>query len=510
MASISWSGLQRGAAVVVFGYFVQAFTTLLSMGFSPYILRTIGPEAYGLAGVFLIALSWFQLLDAGLTPTLTRVTARYRGGATDASALRNTLKGLETIVLAAAVPVALLAHLASGPVAEHWFQRETIDAAQVAWSLGLMALVLLVRWASGLRRAVLAGFERHLLQNAILALVAILRFPCIVLYFWWVEPGPVAYFAYQLAVSLLEALLLWACSRSLLPRAKTLSMPACIRSLRSIAAFALDHGFAAVLWVLITQTDKMVLSRSLPLADFGYFSLAMAAAAGVSLIAMPIDQVLLPKLARLHAEGQQASLLQTYHRYSRAAVVFVGSTAVLFAFFGQELMLAWTGDAHIASRVGGVLGWYAVGNAAIALCMLPYYLLYASGDLKRYTRGSMALLALTVPVMLWAATEHGMIGASLAWAALGVLYLLTWVTLTHRQFLDGQHWRWLVDDVLRIIAPVVAIAYAFRMSVQLPEDRFGLALAIAGMAAALFAVALFVSGLARRGGGLTRAAAPSS
>jgi O-antigen/teichoic acid export membrane protein len=49
----------------------------------PLYLKYMGAEAYGLIGFFSMIQVWFAILDMGLSPTVARETARYKGGATD-------------------------------------------------------------------------------------------------------------------------------------------------------------------------------------------------------------------------------------------------------------------------------------------------------------------------------------------------------------------------------------------------------------------------------------------
>ena len=68
----------------------------------PLYIKYMGPEAYGLVGFFAMLQAWFNLLDMGLTPTIARETARFRGGATDALSYRRLVRALEGVFLVVA------------------------------------------------------------------------------------------------------------------------------------------------------------------------------------------------------------------------------------------------------------------------------------------------------------------------------------------------------------------------------------------------------------------------
>ena len=69
---------------IVANYAGQLYATLIGILLVPLYVRYMGVEAYGLVGFFTMLQGWFMLLDMGLTPTLGREAARFKGGAIDA------------------------------------------------------------------------------------------------------------------------------------------------------------------------------------------------------------------------------------------------------------------------------------------------------------------------------------------------------------------------------------------------------------------------------------------
>jgi len=272
--------------------------------------------------------------------------------------------------------------------------------------------------------------------------------------------------------------LLWLLCRKLLPSTSPVNWLEAIKSLRSIAGFALNHGFLALVWILIVQTDKVLLSRFLPLSQFGYFTLAAAAAHGVNLVLLPIGQFLMPRLSRLTASKNETALVVTYRRLTRVALVAVSGATVLFMFFPQEVLMVWTNNAEFAQIGHPVLAWYSLGNAAMALSGYAYYLQYAKGDLKLHTWGTVGFLTVIVPALYFSVKQYGLTGASVTWAVFWVLYLLSWVTWTHRFLLQRLHWHWLFGDVLAIFLPVLVVGAIMKQFTNLPESRVLLALSL--------------------------------
>lgn len=467
---------RSGALTILFGYFAQAYGAVVAILFAPYVLNALGSEAYGLVGVFLLLQAWFQLLDSGLTPAVTRETARFRGGAVSAASVKTTLQGLETVILLSSLPIILLSWAISNRVAQSWLQSESLSVTDIKVAFQLMILIIVVRWMSGVKRGLLVGFERHTALYSTNIGVATLRYPCIFLFFFWFPATSTYFFIYQLGISILEALLLWGLCVNLLPGDQRAGMFESIKSLRRIAKFAINHGFLALLWILISQTDKLLLSGFLSLSHFGYFTLAASAAYGVNLVVLPIGQFLMPRLSRLNAGSDAMAVVSTYRRLTRVAVVSVSGITVVFVCFPQQVLMSWTNNADIARIAEPVLAWYALGNAAMAISGFSYYLQYARGKLRLHTIGTLGFLIVIVPALYTSVNLFGLAGASITWAGFWVLYLLTWITITHRLILQSLHWHWLFFDVLVIFVPVLMLGLLCRQWLVLPEGRVSILL----------------------------------
>src|SRR5687767_10196286 len=106
----------------------QAWVILLAVVTTPFYIRLLGIEAYGLIAFYIVLQSMLQLLDLGLGPTVSREIARSAGGAGAAGSA-----GLATFVvtlerwywcLAVAFGVALFFALPA--MAAWWLRSEAL------------------------------------------------------------------------------------------------------------------------------------------------------------------------------------------------------------------------------------------------------------------------------------------------------------------------------------------------------------------------------------------------
>src|SRR5258708_4942474 len=158
---------------------------------------------------------------------------------------------------------------------------------------------------------------------------------------------------------------------------------------------------------MISQSDKIVLSKALNLAEFGQYSLAAALAAYVRLLATSIDQAVYPKFVELYARGMSAELARYYHQATQVAVVLMGGVGLGLALFGEYFLLAWTRDHLLAHAIYQLLWILVAGFVINGLMNGPYYLMMAAGWTSMMVKVSVATVVWFVPVLLWSVRAHG-------------------------------------------------------------------------------------------------------
>lgn len=465
----------------------------------PIHVRYLGVEAYGLVGFFAMLQAWFQLLDVGLSPTMARETARFQGGATDALSLRRLLRALETLFVGIGVLGAVAIVAGANAIASGWLKVQQLPLAEVRHAIMLMAVIVALRWICGLYRGTITGFERLIWLNGFNSAVATARFVLVVPVLIYAGSGITVFFRYQVLIALFEAAGLVTQTYRLLPKVAVGQRLAWQWApLRRVLKFSLSIAFTGSVWVMVTQTDKLVLSKLLPLSEYAYFTLAVLVASGVLVISSPISGALLPRLTKLNAEGEEAGLIRLYRNASQMVAVIAIPLSLVLAFFSEQVLWAWTGSSDIARAVAPVLTLYALGNGLLALGAFPYYLQYAKGDLKLHLIGSSIYLITLLPALIWSTQQLGVIGAGFTWLGVNTIYFLFWVPKVHRWFRKGLHSQWLLRDVGPISLIAMAGVLLSHTVVKWPEGRLSCALALGIVSLLLLIVSAAASSLIRR------------
>ncbi|PHN44339.1 Membrane protein involved in the export of O-antigen and teichoic acid [Pseudomonas syringae] len=461
----------------------QAYVLLVGILIMPFYLGHLGAEAYGLIGFFTLLQAWLQLLDAGLSPSLVRAVAHQRDTPASKQYLGRLLRSFELVFLPMAMFCALLVCIASPWIAAHWLNANTLQPDTLTHCITLMGIIIALRLYSTLYKSAIQGLEQHGWLNVANVLIATLRYFGGLVLVSQFSRDPRDFFEFQLAVGLIETLWFAGKARGQMPAPHWLTgldWPL----IKPILPFAASLSLSAVLWIVLTQVDKALLSNLLPLGQYGYFSLVALIATGIVMLTNPLVQTLLPRLTVLMAEGRRDEMHALFLAANRFACTFLFPLAAVIALYAEPLILAWTGDPVAANWSRPVLGWYALGSAIMAASAFQFYLQYAYGRMHLHLWYSLISTLVSVPVMVLAIHYQGVYGAALAWFFLRATSFAIWPAIVHRHLAPGLHRQWL-SDILRIsvmtAAGLVVSAPVFNLIAGESRSSVLLALALSGL-----------------------------
>ncbi|WP_442112986.1 lipopolysaccharide biosynthesis protein [Pseudomonas sp. NUPR-001] len=480
---------------ILANYISQLYVAVIGIVVLPLYIKYMGAEAYGLVGFFTMLQAWFALLDLGLTPTIGRETARLRGGVTTALAFRQLLRALNVLFVSMAVIGGGILWMLSHTIASKWLHVGSLEVEDVVQAVHIMIFCIALKWLGGIYRGVISGSERLVWLSNFNIVIATFRFVAVFGTMSVFGFTPKVFFYHQLIVAVFELAGLFVMSRYLLPALDQHSHPVgwSFRPILPVLKFSLSIAFTSSVWILVTQTDKLILSGILPLAEYGYFSLAVLVAGGIMIISGPISNALLPRMARMHAEGSNTDLINLYRKSTQLVAVLAGAASVTIAYCAEPLLFVWTADQKLSESTAPILRLYAIGNGILTLGAFPYYLQYARGNLKYHLIGSGLMVSLLIPIIVLAVNNFGAVGAGYTWLGLNLFFLLFWVGYVHQKLEPGLHLQWLFKDCLGIVVgPILILSPLIWINVSF-QERWQTLMFIAGVSTAALLAAVVCS-----------------
>ena len=472
----------------------RAGSVLVAVGCTPFYLRYLGVEAYGLIGVYLSLFVLASVLDFGLGTTLNRELARRAGGTeagSDASSSRSLVALLSLVSSGLALAVAALVALGCGAIAHHWLRGETLDAGTMRDAILLMGIALALQWPIGLFSGGLSGLQRQVALNVVLLGASILRGIGAVLVLAYASPSIEAYFAWQVLVGVLHAATLRLLLGRMMPPARG-PVRIDFGLLRSIGGFAAGVSGIAMLSVIASNLDRLLLSTWLPLDRFAHYTLAGFVASLSTFAVAPLFNALLPRFSELVARDDAVGISTLYHYGSQVIAVLTFPLAGIVVVFAPEILWLWTHDATIAAEASGPARALAIGATCLALANMPYAVQLAFGWTRLAVLLNGAALLLMPPLLYLGVTRGGATGAATAWALVNAAMLLVGMAAMHRRYLRGEILAWLLRDTL----PAAAIAASVMLAARWVLSADAHAWTVAGILGAALAAAMALSALA--------------
>ena len=113
----------------------------MGLAFVPVYIQLLGIESYGLIGFFTSLHTLFTLLDLGLSRTLARETARFRGGSQSSESILDLLRSMECVYCVIAAIMAGSVMAAAPWISNHWLKAGSLPLETVITALTIMGLV---------------------------------------------------------------------------------------------------------------------------------------------------------------------------------------------------------------------------------------------------------------------------------------------------------------------------------------------------------------------------------
>jgi len=269
-------------------------------------------------------------------------------------------------------------------------------------------------------------------------------------------------------------------------------------ALRGIWRFAGGMLGITFLALLLTQVDKVLLSKLLSLSEFGYYTLAAAVAGALYMLISPITQAIYPRLCELHSREDHSGLVETYHKGAQLVSVLAGSAAIVMIVFSETFLRLWTQDQELAAKVAPLLSLLMLGNLLNGLVHMPYQAQLAHGWTGLGVKVNSVAVLVIVPAILWATPRYGAEGAAWVWVSLNAGYVLIAVHLMYRRILSAEKWRWYKHDLLAPLGAGIAVALLLKLGWPVADTLISELLLLGAAAILTAGAALLAAGQVRQ------------
>jgi O-antigen/teichoic acid export membrane protein len=417
----------------------------------PVQIRFLSVEAYGLLAFLASVQIIFNLFDLGLSPTITREVAGDQSP--DLRHSLNLVQSLSLVYCAIGVVLGLSFAVAAPLIATDWLKLESLSTDTAILALQLGALAILIRWPVTFYGGVIGGRQRFVLLNLLGAGLATV-FLVITIAVVWLSHSLVALMIWRVISAVLElTLVVFLCHR-LLP-GLTLRPQAPMAAVKHVWRFAGGMNALNIQALVLTQGDRFLISRILPISALGYYAVAYGTAQTLVSIQGTVSSAMFPAFSASHGRGKVELLATHCTKAAQLVTFYVAFPALILAFFGFDILRVWIGieTAQESYLPLAVLAVAFLINAPLGILAL---LAIATDHVATVLRINIVGLIGWVPCMFLLTTRFALTGAAMTFLLLHIYYLIVMPPLLLRILGQPRPAAWLGRNVL----PFVAIGLA--------------------------------------------------
>ena len=436
------------------------------LAFVPFYIKYLGIESYGLIGIFGVIQIWLSLIDGGITQVIIREVAGVGNKADGIQYIRNLIRSIEIMLYTILFIFTFVVWIGSNSLAVHWVHAESISINEVAGAFSLMGVYAALGIVENFYKSILIGCQRQVMLNVAMSIIATVRGLGSLVLLLWVSQTIIDFFLWQVALSLASVIfyMMSAYGSILKHPGKTCFS---VDVLKPIRPFFLGTVAISFFGFLMSQSDKIILSKMVSLELFGFYTVAYLLSSSIRILAQPIDQAICPKLIKYWKANDVARLIDTYHKASQLTAVIVGGVGIFIIFFGGQVLELWIGNKNTADNVYPILWILTVGMVLNVMMHGPGNIQMVLGRTTLGVKTNLLLAIIFLPLIYVLVLNYSVIGAAISWVLLNIGYVLVVPKLMHKEILvDGSNEWYIKDWLLPLLA---AFSMASLLKIFIPE-----------------------------------------
>lgn len=394
---------------------VASSLLLMAVAFftTPYVVRKMGADAYGLYSMTFVVVGYFGFLELGLGRAVIRQVADCRARSDDAG-LGETLGAAFVVYLVMGLVGAGALAALTDPLVVKAFRIPPALQETARFVFYVSALGFLVNMPCHVLGAVPRALQRFDVASAVDVVFGGAQSLAAVLL---LHRGHTlrAVVVANVAVGALSFLAYLAVFHALLPGVRV-RWRLRLATLRELFRFASVVALDNLLLLLSGRLNTFFLGVFRPISALTYYVIPEALCGRGGFLARGVSQAVFPALCQLQATpGQEGRLKELFLRSTKHLVVLTVPLLVVLVGLGDRLLLLWLGEPFVAES-GTALKLLALAFVCSYWAAVSVEGARAVNHPELSAKVQMVLAVANVTLCLVLVPRQGVVGAALAWS----------------------------------------------------------------------------------------------
>lgn len=401
----------------VSNFFALGWSNLLSMLAIPLYIKILGTSEWGIVAACASLQILFNFIDSGVSQIVPRWVARE---ARDQAILRRYMVLFRKMYFWLGFTIFMLLQLIAGYLSRSWFQVPPDQAGTLEVAIRIVAFQFIFQFYNNLHIGLWQGLQKQVLANMRTCGFATLKHLTTLTILYTIAPQAWLYTSSFAIVALVEVVVNRFTVKSMLGRSGDVSgHVATIPFLKEVS----------VLWggilvgLTISQLDRIILSRTVSLADYGVYTVVFSLAMVFLQLQGPFTWSLLPLLVQdFRTKGRPS--YSNLKRLLCGTVVSATFPALLVCLFAAPILQFWLHNPKFVELGVKPLQLLLLAVAINTLYGCIYQVIIAAGESHLVIKINLIALAIASLVVLIIGNSAGLLLGGFIWVSASLTQLL--------------------------------------------------------------------------------------
>ena len=459
---------------IIYNFLGSGWQGVLTLAVTPVQVQILGIEAFGLIGLITVLQVLLGSLDFGISASITKIISSDHSK--DKAETANAINTASTMYWVIAVLIALLLWLSSEKIAQVWLTNTKLDAATITFSIEVIAVYLGLRWPVAFYSGVISGLQRMDILNLLKTGAHTLRLVGGVVVLL-ITPSLIAFLFWFAVCAALELCAFAIAAYKLMPLLRIRPYFQ-FESWRNIWRYSLGMNLIAMTALLLSQADRVIISKLLSLEVLGIYSVAYNASIAISLIQTAINSASFPSFSHSFTSNRHTELVSSYNKASQLMGACIALPTFMLIFFGEEIIQLWI-NTKIAGKVAPTMAYLSFGFYLNSLVSTAYVMAIACGKPNLPLKTNALALVMYIPALIFLIPIYGTTGAALAYIVLNFYYIIKFVPLVQSESTGQSMWQWLSSNLLPFFFTGVAAFGGWKLILLVTSIHAPIAISLA-------------------------------
>ena len=395
----------------ILNYVIIALNTIVGLAYTPYMLRCLGQNEYGLYSLVSSVIAYLTLLDFGFGNAIIRYTAKFR--AEEKLQKQWEMFGMFLIVYSLIGIIAFCGGVTLYFNVDYFFDNTMTNAelGQARIMMLLLTINLAITFPLSIFGSIITAYENFIFQRLI-SIVRIIISTGVLVLVLAIGFKAVALVVVQTIFNILVLLInVVYCLRKL--RIKIVFNKIDVPFLKEISVYSFWIFLNAIMDKIYWGSGQFVLGAISGTAAVAIFSVAIMLQQMYMQFSTSIASVLLPKLTAMTAKKKsEVEISDLFIRTGRLQFIVMSLILAGFIIFGKEFIIAWAGNDYLLSYYVALIFFVAlfvplIQNTGIAI-------LQARNQMKFRSLLYLSISIVSLIFQFFLSRQMGVIGCAIA------------------------------------------------------------------------------------------------